>query len=110
MSALLPAAVAAATPATAPDAPADTSADAARLDAVGLVLVGASTVVTMDRIGRERVFEDSEIPQARRACVSHAFVTLLTLRSALQADLLAAITAVDGILAALPTEMLQARG
>lgn len=45
-----------------------------------------------------------------RVSLFSAFVVLLTLLSALQADLVAAIAAVDGILAALPTEMLQARG
>jgi hypothetical protein len=63
MSAFLPAAVAAAT-ASSPDAVTPLASEA-QLDAVGRVLVGASTVVQMERIGREREFEDAEIPQAR---------------------------------------------
>ena len=59
MSALLPAAVAAATSME--------GDETARADAVGRVLVGASTVVQMDRIARDREFEDAEIPQARAA-------------------------------------------
>lgn len=55
MTALLPAAVALSDAGTTP----------VSADTVGLLLVGASVVVTMDRIGRERVFEDAEIPQVR---------------------------------------------
>ena len=77
MTALLPAAVAAADAAAAPSA-----------ETVGRVLVGARTVVTMDRIGRERVFEDREIPQA---------------------DLEAAVAAADEIIALLPPDAVKAR-
>ena len=78
MTALLPAAVAGASPENAPDA-----------ETVGRVLVGARTVVTMDRIGRERVFADDEIPQA---------------------DLEAAVAACDEIIALLPADSVKARG
>ena len=76
MTALLPAAVAAADAAAAPDA-----------ETVGRVLVGARTVVTMDRIGRERAFEDDEIPQQ---------------------DLEAAVAAADEIIALLPADAVKA--
>ncbi len=75
MTALLPAAVAAADASAAPSA-----------ETVGRVLVGARTVVTMDRIGRERVFEDDEIPQA---------------------DLEAAVAAADEIIAAIPADVVK---
>jgi len=76
MTALLPAAVAAADAASPPSA-----------DTVGLVLVGARTVVTMDAIRRERDFADDEIPQG---------------------DLEAAVAAADQILALLPPDIVKA--
>jgi hypothetical protein len=94
MSAFLPAAVALADSAAAAAAPGAEAADAAaappppqgasdsdaRLDTVGTLLVGASTVVTMDRIGRERAFEDAEIPQVARS-LARALLALPRVRA-----------------------------
>ena len=68
MTALLPAAVAAADAAAQPSA-----------DTVGKVLVGARTVVTMDAIRREREFADDEIPQADLAAAVAAAEEIIAL-------------------------------